>query len=118
MEARPRVTDRVKCYVFVCAGCGLLAQTERADTLTCSPACRVRAHRSGATDKLRRIARAQDIIAGSIARAQAIMLLRPDLFERASRGEIKIDDQDTQREMNKSFWALVKKQISELEAAA
>lgn len=43
-------------YIYVCAGCDLLAKSERSDCMTCSPACRVRAHRSGAIKRLRVIA--------------------------------------------------------------
>jgi hypothetical protein len=50
------VTLNPKCYVFVCFGCDLLAISERSDALTCSTACRVRAHRTGRLKEVRSIA--------------------------------------------------------------
>ena len=41
-----------KRYIYVCAGCDLLAESSRSHTTTCSPACRVRAHRSGELKRL------------------------------------------------------------------
>lgn len=48
-RANQPVTDKPKRYpyVFVCAGCHLLAHSERADTITCSPACRVKLSSTG-----------------------------------------------------------------------
>lgn len=43
-------------YIYVCAGCDLLNEFERSDCMTCSPACRVRAHRSGELKRLRALA--------------------------------------------------------------
>lgn len=101
------VTDRPSCYIFRCAGCGLLEQATRSDTITCSPACRVLAHRNGAAENVRRMARAARVSPGLIVRCQAILLLRPDLAERCRCGEIEIDDTETRREMAGSFYALI-----------
>lgn len=73
------VTDRVKCYVSVCVGCDLLFQADRKDQLTCSPACRVRAHRNGSLKTLRTLALAWDIEPAGIQHAQAIRRLCPAL---------------------------------------
>lgn len=113
------VTDNSKCYTytFVCITCGLLAQAERSDAITCSPACRVAAHRSGASAKLRDIARKSEISPASIMRAAALDLLCPELAEGGWRGEIKIDDPATRRAMSRAFWAQLEAQL-EAEGAA
>jgi hypothetical protein len=38
------VTFKPKCYVYRCIACDDFFDTNRSDALTCSPACRVRAH--------------------------------------------------------------------------
>jgi len=86
------VTLDAKCYVFVCAGCNLLAQSDRSDALTCSPACRVRAHRNGELKRLRSSATALDIRPALIQRAKAVTRLQPDLEGRIRAGELSLDD--------------------------
>jgi hypothetical protein len=92
------VTDSGTCYewVFKCAGCGLLASSRRSDATTCSTACRVRAHRSGATAARTRLAEMLAIVNERTGRpnpalmghADAIYVLRPDLAERVYAGEL------------------------------
>ncbi len=105
------VTASTKCYIILCAGCGRLEETTRSDAITCSPACRVFAHRSGRTDEIRRMAKSAAAPPGMIVRCQAVLELRPDLADRMRTGEIDIDDTDVRREMAASFAALVMRQI-------
>jgi hypothetical protein len=78
--------------VFVCCGCGLLADSLRSDVITCSPACRVRAHRNGSAEALRRLAARFDIRPGLLSEARAVIWLRPDLESRIAAGGLKIED--------------------------
>jgi hypothetical protein len=85
MESQ-NVTLKAKCYtvpnVFVCAGCGLLASSERSDALTCSQVCRVQAHRSGKLKQVRALAKRLEIPPSMIGQAQAINALCPHLSSR------------------------------------
>ena len=73
-------------WVYVCAGCDLLAMADRSDQLTCSTACRVRAHRNGSLKALRARARMCGLVddrtdkpqVAGILQAAAIDILRPD----------------------------------------
>jgi hypothetical protein len=87
-----RVTLKPKCYVFVCAGCDLLDVSERSDKLTCSPACRVRAHRSGRFNVIRETAKSQEIPPALILQSIAIERLRPDLAHEIHIGRLNNDD--------------------------
>jgi len=91
-QGDPPVTLRSKRYIFVCPGCEGLAESDRRDTMTCSPACRVRAHRNGAGKRRKAIARSQKIPAAMIGHAGAIQILRPDLEQLIIQGELTIDD--------------------------
>lgn len=68
--------------VFVCVGCSMLAMSDRTDALTCSPACRVRAHRNGGLKRLRVLAEQADIPPGILLRVKAIKELCPHLGAR------------------------------------
>jgi hypothetical protein len=50
-----------------------------------------------------------EVHAGLLLRARALNRLRPDLAERVIRGEIKIDSDDTRRDMWRAMWALMSK---------
>ncbi len=78
-------------YVFQCAGCGLLDMADRRDAFTCSPACRVKAHRSGSAARLRRIAEDYGTSPARIRQAAAVELLRPDLAARIKGGHLPMD---------------------------
>lgn len=85
------VTVNDKCYV--CVGCGLLALTQRSDTLTCSPACRVRLHRHPELiAELKADAERYDVSVASILQAAAIDRLRPDLGDEILAGRRTIAD--------------------------
>lgn len=86
------VTYSRKRYVFVCAGCGLLADSVRRDQMTCSTACRVRAHRNGTLQRWKDIAASQGIPPAMIGQAQAIGRLRPDLEQQCKEGTLTIDE--------------------------
>lgn len=103
------VTHKPKCYVFVCAGCDLLSQSERSDALTCSTQCRVRAHRNGWLKTLHGIADRMHISAASILQAKAVQQLRPDLADRMRAGTITLDD--ARPEVWSALWSLLSSQI-------
>lgn len=86
------VTLSRKCYVFVCAGCNLLAESSRSDAMTCSGSCRVRAHRSGSLSRLRQNAALMKIRPSSIQQASALLLLRPDLEAEVMVGRLTLDE--------------------------
>lgn len=86
------VTPIAKCYVYVCAGCGLLADSERSDTLTCSNRCRVQAHRNGSLKALRSQAAAYDLRPSLLAQASAAWRLCPELSEQILVGKLSLDD--------------------------
>jgi hypothetical protein len=94
------VTLKPKCYVknvFVCAGCGRLNASERSDALTCSTACRVRAHRSGILKVIRALGGPDNIPPPDvILRANAVKRLRPDLADQIVAGTRTIDDVKTE----------------------
>src|SRR5260370_28561727 len=90
-SVRP-VTFCEKRYIFVCVGCSRLAESQRPDTLTCTTACRVRAHRSGTTRKLRAEAASSEVKPSTLLHAQAVEELRPDLGDRIMPGESPIED--------------------------
>jgi len=109
-------------YVYVCAGCDLLGEAERSDCMTCSPACRVRAHRSGEIKRLREIAEQIRVSPASILHAKALERLLPDRVDEmiVRMGEQPIMDQvrgiswfDNQPDIRKAFYALIYKQINE-----
>jgi hypothetical protein len=77
-------------HIFKCAGCGCLVDSDRSDALTCSTACRVRAHRNGKIKRLREIAEMMDIPPGIIVQCQAITGLRPDLDDAIRDGKLTI----------------------------
>lgn len=87
-----------KRYIYTCAGCGLISESGRSDTLTCSPACRVRAHRSGRLKELRALAktlaltdaRTGKLKVAPMLQAAAIQKLRPDLADQLQQGTLTI----------------------------
>jgi hypothetical protein len=106
------VTDKPKRYsIYVCAGCRCVAESERSDTLTCSAACRVRAHRNGSLKELHAIARSMDVRPGAILRAEAIQALRPDLDVQLVSGRLTIDE--AQPQVRLAFLELLKHRLTE-----
>lgn len=101
------VTIDAKRYVYVCAGCDLLADSGRSDSLTCSSGCRVLAHRNGRLKALHGRAKSFDIHPSIILQAKAIDRLRPDLALRVLAGSMTMFD--AQRQIWPAFWSLVEK---------
>lgn len=113
------VTQRRKCYVFVCGACGSLDISERRHKTTCSPACRVRAHRQGSLEAVNTTARMMRITPAAILQCQAIDMLCPHLTPRLVAGELTIND--AQAEVCNAFWKLLQAAAvegRELEGAA
>ena len=115
-EVAAGVTLGAKCYIFVCCGCSQLAVSHRSDAMTCSTACRMRAHRSGALRRRRAKAKADHISPAIIGHAEAAArLLPPDLYARLRRGKAELWDVDIRAEMYRAFMALV---FEDVEASA
>lgn len=76
------VTLNPKRYIFVCAGCGCLDESERSDALTCSNACRVKAHRSGNLKRLRAAAKELEVSPAAIQQSKAAASLVLDAYDR------------------------------------
>ena len=75
-------------YVFCCVGCGEMNLSERSDALTCSPACRTRAHRNGELKRLRALAEKLKISAATILQAKAVKELCPELNKQIAAGKL------------------------------
>jgi len=93
-------------YLFVCAGCGLIWISERSDALTCSVACRVRAHRNGYLKSLRADAKREGVPVGGIGQMEAIMRLCPHLEAPLAAGKKEIGDIDVRAEVWEAFCKL------------
>ena len=119
------VTVKPKCYVFKCLGCGEIAQAERSDTLTCSNACRVRAHRMGTVKRKMRDAISAGIAAPGdrnprqaaafMVRADAVMDLCPDLLPQIDAGAASFDD--LQPEANRRYLDRIRQMFADLREA-
>ena len=81
----------MKRHIFVCAGCDLLAESSRSHATTCSPACRVRAHRSGELKRLQKNTSA-GVTCAEVLRAAALLRLRPHLEASVVAGTLTIDE--------------------------
>lgn len=99
------VTHSPKCYVSVCVGCDLLFQTSRKDQLTCSTACRVRAHRNGSVEALRVVAMKMKIPPALLQRCKAVDRLLPHETTRLIAGEVEVDD--LQERVGSAFFRLL-----------
>jgi hypothetical protein len=82
--------EALQVHMYVCAGCGLLDLAERRDQLTCSTACRVRAHRNGALRRLRAEAERLDVRPAGILQAGAVDRLDPTVADNVLRGELTL----------------------------
>lgn len=104
------VAEKVKRHIILCPGCGCIEEVRRSDTLTCSPACRVRAHRSGAAAKVRDLAREAHVPPSLIVRAQALEAMRDDqgeLIKQARRCDVDIHDDNTKYQIHRALCALL-----------
>ena len=95
-------------YVFVCAGCGLLAESTRSDALTCSRACRVRAHRNGALKQLRREATKGDVPPALMLQIAAALRLAPHLEKKVMSGRLKVASDDFKEQVWQALLAHLK----------
>lgn len=88
------VTFSSKRYISICASCRLLFDSTRRDRLTCSGACRIRAHRNGDIEPFKAAAK----YAGSgvevfhVLQAQAIAMLCPELVPSIQDGSLTLDE--------------------------
>jgi len=103
-------------YIYKCLGCGLLDAVERRGVLTCSTACRVRAHRNGTAEALRKLARDFKIPPELILQCEAAVALSADIARRLHAGLVEMDD--VQPEMCRLFNQLAMRMAREVEAAA
>ena len=110
-RANQPVTDKPKRYpyVFVCAGCRRLADSERSDTITCSPACRVRSSRNGFGKGLRKLAKQWDVKPASILQSEAAEWLIDDVKRQIMHREITLND--IRGDIWRAYWALVEKSM-------
>ena len=69
-------------WVFVCVGCDLLSCSERSDKLTCSPACRVRAHRKGKIKQLNDLVRQVGFVDARTGKPLTAMALQEEAVRR------------------------------------
>jgi len=101
-----RETYSEKCYIMVCDCCGLMFETQRKDQLTCSTACRVKAHRNGSLKALRKLAESFDLEPTQILQAAAIDKL--GLGDLAMRGDLKLNgDPRVSKAFNKLVFEIV-----------
>ncbi|MEQ9002333.1 MAG: hypothetical protein RIE74_02090 [Pseudomonadales bacterium] len=80
----------------------MLADSNRRDTLTCSTACRVRAHRTGAMREFRTAAEDANVPPWLLAQVAAAMRLGSEFSERIRRGK-DIDDDDFREDVCNAF---------------
>ena len=98
------VTLKPKCYVFVCASCGLLAESYRSDALTCSIACRVKAHRDGKIQRLKKLLGGNEVKLSLVLRVNAAVKLIPELHDRIMNDGVSIDSEAVRVEIWQAYW--------------
>jgi hypothetical protein len=107
------VTLPLKRYIRVCAGCDLLFPSARIDQVTCSPACRVRAHRSGRLRRLREQHRTVSELRGvSPALAlelNALMRLCPNISHRIVSENPPPSADEWRRAAWEAFWEMLER---------
>ncbi|MBC7160168.1 MAG: hypothetical protein H5U21_09000 [Porphyrobacter sp.] len=108
-------------WVFICAGCGSIAMSDRSDKTCCDSTCRVRAMRNGSLHGWRARAlmaglvddRTGKPLVACLLQAEAIERLRPDdLGKQIMAGEMTIAQ--AQPEMVREWWRLVKANKADL----
>lgn len=98
------VTLKHKCYVFVCASCGLLAESYRSDALTCSIACRVKAHRDGKIQRLKKSLEGKEVKLSLVLRVNAAVKLIPELHDRIMNDGVSIESEAVRVEIWQAYW--------------
>jgi hypothetical protein len=103
----PRNTSRetLREFVYVCVGCDCIDLSNRRDQMTCSTACRVRAHRAGTLRRLRDEAMRSEIRPASILQAAAVCRLDAAVADRVRHGALRLDD--AQRLVRPAFFRLL-----------
>lgn len=100
------VTDNRIRYITCCAVCDGLFDTRRSDSVTCSPQCRTRGHRTG---ELKRQAAlfagigGSDITVAMVMQARAHRLLLPERAAQIIAGTLQPDSPELLAEMNMAF---------------
>jgi hypothetical protein len=111
-------------YVYVCAGCDLLAESARSDCMTCSPACRVRAYRSGDLKRLRDHAALFHLPPAAVQHAKAMRRLLPNrdaemmqrMSERTTRDESNGSFYKDHPEVRAAFYKLLDEEVDKFQA--
>ena len=85
------VTYPGKRYIAVCAGCDCLFDSVRSDKVTCSPACRVKAHRSGRLRSLKATSALLDVRPSIVQQCVALDRLRPDLTPQVTADALALE---------------------------
>ena len=108
----PDLTDSRKHHIGVCLSCDVLFMAKRRDQLTCSPACRVKAHRTGKLKSIRQIARAYHIPPAMMVWAKAVKRLRHDLSAKLPDGRttLEVVRPEVVREFHQMVWAEVERE--------
>lgn len=97
-------------YVYVCWGCDLLADSERSDAITCSPACRVAWHRNPRRAEILESMKKpffEGVTPAGVARIRAVNILRPDIAKRLWAGEVF----DYRTEVWTAYWERVSQAV-------
>lgn len=76
--------------IYACVACDALFEPVRVDALSCSATCRVRAHRNGSADALRRLAADFKVPPHLIREAVAVTRLVPSAAARVMSGELEL----------------------------
>jgi hypothetical protein len=107
-----------KRHIFVCAGCDLLAESSRSHATTCSPACRVRAHRSGELKRLQQFISSNGggPTTAEVLQSMAIDRLAPELGAPIMAGTINASD--IQRALCNAFDKVLHTQMKQSAEAA
>ena len=101
-------------YITACVVCGGLFATQRADAVTCGPACRTRGHRTGrireAAEWVHQTA-GEDVPLSTFQRAQAVHSLLPDRTPALIAGTLELDAPELRAEMGKAYEELVRRAV-------
>ncbi|WP_155927141.1 hypothetical protein [Mesorhizobium sp. L2C085B000] len=109
------VTYSSKCYVTVCVGCDDMFQTSRRDQMTCTGACRVRAHRNGSMTRRKAVCAITKAEPVTLGWAMALSRLCPHLEPAMLAGELEFED--IMPDLNRAFVARVYEALRMTETA-
>jgi len=103
------VTDSAKRYITCCAMCDALFDTPRRDSVTCSPACRTRGHRTGELKRLSALFAGMggsDITVAMVMQARARRRLLPERADQIFAGTLQPDSPELLAELDAAFCVL------------